>query len=83
VGIAVGGPPYDVVPYGGHKAKHGAKLNTWDESDEEESGSSEEEIVPKVSATVVNKALLTPQSPPSGHKVTSLNQDMTNLAVDD
>lgn len=73
MGIAVGGPPYDVVPYGGQKAKHGAKLNTWDESDEEESRSSEEEIVQKVSATVFNRALLTSQSPPSGHKFTSFN----------
>jgi hypothetical protein len=63
-----------VVPYGGQKAKHGAKVNTWDESDEEESRSSEEEIVPKVGATVLNKAVLTPQSPPSGHKVTSFNK---------
>jgi hypothetical protein len=62
--VAVGKPPFKVVPYGGHKAKNGLKENTWDESDDDESRTSEEDDLPKVSANAFSRSSIIFQSPP-------------------
>jgi hypothetical protein len=60
VGAPVGGPKYEVVPYGGRKEKNEAAANTWDSSDEDEvdSSASEDFVVPKVSAALLRHLAL-------------------------
>jgi len=77
--VAVGKPPFEVVPYGGHKAKNGMKENTWDESDDDESRTSEEDDVPKVSATAISRSSIIFQSPPSQQKCTALEIQSRSL----
>jgi hypothetical protein len=64
VNVAVGKPEYEDVPYGGHKAKNGMNVNTWDESDDDASRTPEGDVAPKVSATALSKSSITSQSPP-------------------
>ncbi len=72
VGVTVGKPAYDIVPYGGHKAKNGAKENTWDDSEDEELRISEDDIVPPVSLILFLKGTtIAPQSRPSRCKTAS------------
>jgi hypothetical protein len=80
--VAVGKPPFEVVPYGGHKAKNGMKENTWDESDDDESRSSEEDDVPKVSATGFLRPSVIFQRPPSQKKCTVLEIEPRSLHHD-
>jgi hypothetical protein len=53
VSVPVGKPPFELVPYGGYKAKNGTRENTWDESDEEGSQESEDEVIPKVCSALL------------------------------
>lgn len=69
VGIPVGKPPFEIVPYGGHRVKGGANVNTWDESDEEDLESSEEEAsisVSRVSERLHSNCVSAAQGPPRG-----------------
>lgn len=68
VGIPVGRPPFEIVPYGGHKVKGGANANTWDESDEEDLESSEDEArisVPQVSESLHRNCVPASKDPTS------------------
>lgn len=51
--VPVGKPPFELVPYGGYKAKNGTRENTWDESDEEGSQEPEDEVIPKVCSALL------------------------------